>query len=112
MADDDGYRSLSQTLSDTSSQTSKWDSDRKNSPTRKAVRSAGSSLSASGDRMIADSRDEAASNVHAVQYKRGGKVRKTGPAVVHKGERVISAGKRKKVDRMMKRSGMSMKARR
>ena len=59
-----------------------------------------------------DAADRAASNIHAVQYKRGGKVRKTGPAILHKNERVIPAGKRKKVERMMKRKGMRMKARR
>lgn len=38
------------------------------------------------------------------RMKKGGKVRKTGPAYLHKGERVIPADKRKKVERLMKRS--------
>jgi SLT domain-containing protein len=80
------------------------------SDVRKYAKGAGSSLSRSGDQMIDDSGRAAASSVHAVQYKRGGKVRKTGMAKVHKGERVIPAGKRKKVERLMKRSGMRMKA--
>lgn len=71
-----------------------------------ASRAAGSALSSSGSSMLSDSAREAASNVHAVQYKRGGKVRKTGPAIVHRGERVIPRSKVKKVDRMMKRKGM------
>lgn len=76
------------------------------------LKAGGRSLSDSGQKMISDSRDEAASNVRPVQYKRGGKVRKTGRAIVHKGERVIPAGKRKKVERLMKRSGMRMRSRR
>jgi hypothetical protein len=58
-----------------------------------------------------DSRSEASSSIHAVQYRKGGKVRKTGPAIVHRGERVIPAGKVKRVEKMMKRSKMRMKAR-
>jgi hypothetical protein len=68
-------------------------------------------MSAAGQQMISDSRDEAASKIGPVQYRKGGKVRKTGPAILHKNERVIPAGKRKKVERMMKRSKMRMKGR-
>ena len=77
---------------------------------KKAIGSAGRSLSSSGQSMMADSGREAASNVHAVSYKRGGKVRKTGGANLHKGERVIPRGKVKKVERMMRKSKMRMKS--
>lgn len=74
-----------------------------------ALRSAGSSLSASGQQMISDSRDDA--HVGPVQYRKGGKVRKTGPAIVHRGERIIPKSKVKRVEKMMKRKKMRMKAR-
>ena len=78
---------------------------------KKAAKAVGRSMSSAGQSMMEDSRNEAASSVHAVAYKRGGKVRKTGPAIVHRGERVIPAGKVKRVEKMMKRSKMRMKAR-
>ena len=78
---------------------------------KKAIGAAGRSLSASGQSMMDDSRNEAASSVHAVQYQRGGKVRKTGMAKVHRGERVIPASKVKRVEKMMRKSKMRMKAR-
>src|SRR5271167_3961616 len=65
---------------------------------RKAASAAGKSLSASGAAMS----EGAGRNITPVAYRRGGKVRKTGPAVVHKNERVIPADKRKKVEKMMK----------
>lgn len=40
------------------------------------------------------------------QFKRGGKVRKTGRAILHAGERVIPAGKVRRVERLMKRAKM------
>jgi len=79
---------------------------------KEGLKEGGRDLSESGNRMMSDARDEAASKIGPVQYHRGGKVRKTGNARLKKGERVIPAGKRKKVERLMKRSGMSMKARR
>lgn len=42
--------------------------------------------------------------------KRGGKVRKTGPANLHKGERVIPAGKVKRVEKLMRGAKMRLKA--
>jgi SLT domain-containing protein len=54
------------------------------------------------------SRDEAASSIHAVSYKRGGKVRSTGPANLHKNERVIPANKVKRVEKMMRKSKMRL----
>lgn len=83
----------------------------KKSRTAGALRSAGNSLSASGQQMISDSRDDAAAHVGPVQYRKGGKVRKTGPAIVHRGERVIPKSKVKRVEKMMKRKKMRMKAR-
>lgn len=77
----------------------------------KATKSAGKGLAAAGQKMIDDSRDEAAANIRPVQYRTGGKVRKTGHAVVHKGERVIPRSKVKAVEGMMKRKKMRMKDR-
>jgi hypothetical protein len=77
----------------------------KDSKTARAIGAAGSSLSQSGQQEIDDSRNEAASNIHAVSYKRGGKVRKTGLARLHKGEYVVPRNKVRKVKRAMRRSG-------
>lgn len=79
---------------------------------KKGLEAGGRSLSDSGQSMIDSSRDEAASSVRPVQYKRGGKVRNTGVALLHRKERVIPASKRKKVERLMKREGMSLTNRR
>lgn len=97
MADDD---------TSTSTSTKRW----KDSTAAKATRSAGESLSSSGQSMMDSSRSEAASNIHAVSYKRGGKVRKTGPANLHKGERVVPRGKVKAVEKSMRRMKMRMKS--
>jgi hypothetical protein len=77
---------------------------------RSAAGAAGKSLAESGSSMM----QGAASSGYQrpVPYKRGGKVRRTGKAILHKGERVIPRGKRRKVERLMKREGMRMKARR
>lgn len=96
--------SSSNSSSDDSSNNTRW----KNSAAAKGTRAAGKSLSAAGQQMIEDSRDEAARSVGPVQYHRGGRVRKTGPAILKKNERVIPASKRKKVERMMKRKKMRM----
>lgn len=74
------------------------------------TRAVGDALKSMGDRET-DRANAISSSIRPVAYKRGGKVRKTGPAILHKNERVIPAGKRKKVERMMKRSKMRMKAR-
>ena len=80
----------------------------RDSKTAGALRSAGSSLSSSGQ----DEMDRASSmSITPSQYKRGGKVRKTGGAIVHKGERVIPKGKVKRVEKMMRKKKMRMKAR-
>ena len=87
-----------------SSSSDRW----KNSKTAGALRAAGSSLSSSGQSEMNRSSNM---SITPSQYKRGGKVRKTGMAKLHKNERVIPAGKRKKVERLMKKSEMRMKAR-
>lgn len=74
------------------------------------LRGVGSSLSSTGQGLSDRASAETSSSIHAVQYRKGGKVRKTGMAKVHKNERVIPAGKRKKVERLMKRSGIKMRA--
>lgn len=83
--------------------------DSSNAPPRKwsqgktasGLRAAGSSLMDSGRDEMDDSR-----GITPVQYRKGGKVRKTGIALIHKDERVIPASKRKKVERLMKRAKM------
>jgi len=75
-----------------------------------ALSKAGSGMQAAGQSMMDRSAEEAASRVGPVQYRKGGKVRKTGPAIVHRGERVIPRGKVKRVERLMKRNKMRMKA--
>ncbi len=57
---------------------------------KSAAKAAGRSLSESGQSAMSDARSEAASRIGPVSYKRGGKVRKTGMARLHKGERVSS----------------------
>lgn len=44
--------------------------------------------------------------VQIPKFKKGGVVKKTGPAIVHKGERVIPANKRKMVEKMLKKKGV------
>ena len=77
----------------------------KDSRTASALSAAGSSLSRSGQDMIDDSRNEAASSIHPVSYKRGGKVKRTGLARLHKGEVVVPRNKVKKYRKAMRRSG-------
>jgi SLT domain-containing protein len=75
--------------------------------TKGRLRAAGDSLRSFGQ----DESDQASSisqSIRPVAYKRGGKVRKTGPAIVHRGERVIPAGKRRKAEKAMKRAGMRL----
>lgn len=75
----------------------------KTSKTAGGLRAVGQSLSDSGREMT----DSASSRgITPVAYRKGGKVRKTGIALVHRGERVIPASKRKKVERLMKRAKM------
>lgn len=103
MADDDGSNSDS-----TSGSSSTW----KNSRGGKALSAAGRSLSDTGRDMMSNAAEQAARGTGPVSYHRGGKVRKGGEARLLKGERVISRGKVKKVERLMKKSNMRMKAKR
>jgi len=84
----------------------------KDSKAAGALRGAGAGLSA-GSSALRSQAEEDDSRIGPVTYgyKRGGKVRKTGAALVHKGERVIPRGKVKRVERLMKRNKMRMKAR-
>lgn len=84
--------------------------DDESSTWKKKLRAAGRSLNESGNSEMDASRSEAASKIGPVSYKRGGKVRKTGTANLHKGERVIPRGKVKRVEKMMRKSKMRMKA--
>ena len=100
MADDDGP-SLGDHVAETKRETSK------SGKGRGAASAVASGLSSMG-KDETDRAEKIGENIHAVAYKRGGKVRKTGPAIVHRGERVIPASKRKKAERLMKRGGMSL----
>ena len=100
--DDDGP-SLGEHVSETKRETKQGKSDRAKS-TAGAI---GSSLSSMGK----DESDRASSisqNIRPVQYRKGGKVRKTGRAIVHKNERVIPASKRKKAEKVMRKAGMKL----
>lgn len=79
-----------------------------NSRFKSGLKSAGRSLSSSGSEMMSEARSE---GIRPVQYRNGGRVRKTGPAVVHKGERVIPRSKVKRVDKMMRSAKMRFKNR-
>ncbi len=72
------------------------------------LQAAGRALTSEGDKLMDRSSSE---TISPVQYKRGGKVRKTGIAKLHKNERVIPAGKVKRVEKMMRKKKMRMKAR-
>ena len=81
----------------------------KDTRTAKGLGAAGSSLSQSGkDESDRASQDRVSPTPYG--FKRGGKVRKTGPAVVHRGERVIPRGKVKRVEKLMRKNKIRMKA--
>lgn len=103
-----GYDSEDSYSSDSSSSSS----TSKSRDWKGGLRGAGASLSQTGRDMTDSARASTAAGIHAVQYHRGGKVRKTGLARLEAGERVIAKGKRKRVDRLMKRDGMKMRAKR
>ncbi len=72
---------------------------------KKAGEAAGRSLNQSGQDALSSVRQEAASAVERMQsYKRGGKVRKTGPAKLHRGELVIPRGKVKRVKEALRKT--------
>jgi hypothetical protein len=70
------------------------------------LKGAGSSLRDSGSDMMSAAREQMAANANRQtpipSYKRGGKVRKTGLARLHKGEYVVPRNQVKKVMRKMK----------
>ena len=74
---------------------------------RSKAKKVGDSLRSMGSDQ-SSSASSISSSIRPVAYKRGGKVRKTGPAIVHKNERVIPASKRKKAEKAMKRAGMRL----
>ena len=100
MADDDGP-SLGDHVAETKRETSK------SGKGRGAASAVASGLSSMG-KDETDRAEKIGENIHAVAYKRGGKVRKTGPAIVHRGERVIPASKRKKAEKVLRKAGMSL----
>jgi hypothetical protein len=67
----------------------------------------GSSLQSAG-KDESDRADSISESIRPMAYKRGGKVRKTGPAIVHRNERVIPASKRKKAEKVMRKAGMRL----
>lgn len=83
------------------------DKDSGGSRYKKAMSSAGKAMADYGH-IEAENAGRMGSSVGNVQYHKGGKVRKTGRAIVKRDERVIPAGKRKKVERLMKHNGMSL----
>ena len=83
---------------------SRW----KDSKTAKGMRSAGASMVKSGQEELSRAASE---RITPVSMKRGGKVRKTGLKNLHKNERVIPKGKVKRVEKMMRKAKMRMKAR-
>jgi hypothetical protein len=90
--------------SNSGSSKSRW----KDSKTAGGLRAAGSSLMSSGQGELGRA---SSMSITPSQYKRGGKVRKTEKALVHKGERVIPKSKVKRVEKMMRKKKMRMKAR-
>jgi hypothetical protein len=73
---------------DSSSDSTSW----KGSKMASGLRAAGKSMQQSGQSQIEAARDQAARGA-VPSYKKGGRVKKTGLARVHKGEQVIPAHK-------------------
>ena len=102
MADDDGP-----SLGDHVSETKREVKAGKSSRGKDTADTVSSALKSMG-KDESDRASKIGENIHAVAYKRGGKVRKTGPAIVHRGERVIPASKRKKAEKVLRKAGMSL----
>ena len=102
MADDDDSSGWASSTSTTGPSSSSSDRSKK---LKSATREAGQGLQAYG---AAEADRASSTRITPVAYRKGGKVRKTGPAILHRNERVIPASKRKKAERLMKRSGMSL----
>jgi hypothetical protein len=75
--------------------------------TKGRLNSAGSALQ-SYAQQESDRADAISQSIRPVQYHRGGKVRKTGPAILKRNERVIPASKRKKAEKVLRRAGMRL----
>jgi hypothetical protein len=87
--------------SSSSDSSSRW----KDSKGASAARSGGSGLAAAGQRMMSDSAEESARNIHPVSYKKGGRVKRTGLARLHKDEYVVPRNKVKRMKKAMRRRG-------
>lgn len=86
---------------DSSSSSSRW----KDSSAASATRTAGSGLADAGRKMLSDSASDSARSIGAVSYKKGGRVKRTGLARLHRGEYVVPRGKVKRMKKAMRRSG-------
>jgi len=106
MASSGGWQGMAQKYAESESKKDAGRSDGK-SGIKKSASSAGKAMADYG-RIESENAGRMGSNIGNVQYHKGGKVRKTGRAVVKRNERVIPSGKRKKVEKLMKRSGMSL----
>ena len=115
--DDSVYGSNYRSFADSAPGVSRDESPKKDSKrdkgdgkgaTKRVLSAAGSGLQEAG-RDLMDSK-RSGGGVDYNSYKRGGKVRKTGPANLHKGERVIPRSKVKRVEKMMRKTKMRMKA--
>ena len=84
-------------------QTTRW----ADTNTASGLRAGGESLAKSGQAMMASARADAAANANRPSsipgYRKGGTVRKTGLAKVHRGELVIPKNKARKVKKLLKR---------
>lgn len=87
--------------SSSSSDDSRW----KSSKSAGAARTGGGGLAGVGQRMMSTAADDASRNIHAVSYKKGGRVKKTGLARLHRGELVIPRNKVKRVKKAMRKRG-------
>jgi hypothetical protein len=103
MAKDDDGPSLGDHVSETQREVKQGKSDR-GKATAGAI---GDSLRSMG-KDESDRADSISESIRPVQYRKGGKVRKTGRAIVHKNERVIPASKRKKAEKVMRKAGMKL----
>lgn len=103
MADEDNSRSLGQLVADTRAQSAASKKSRSSSGVRGALKAAGRSLMQSGQSAISQSRDEAAQRASETpSYRKGGMVKKTGLARLHRGEYVVPRNKVKRMKKAMR----------
>ncbi len=79
-------------------------SSSRKSKTKDSLRGAGSALSSYASQE-SDRASDIAQSIRPVSYKRGGTVKRTGLARVHKGELVIPRGKVKRAKKAMRKAG-------